>query len=116
MKPTRQDIIEDLQNRIWKNRISTLDDLKLEISCAEYEGEPIDEYEDVLFPIEYNTCDRCGSIQASEVGLFWLDGFDWEDDNPTDQAILKALAEEKQDYCAICYDCLNELKMKGAKQ
>lgn len=115
MKPTRQDIIEDLQNRVLHNRISTLDDLKLEISCAEYEGEPIDEYEDIIFPIECNTCDRCGSIEASDLGLFWFDGFDWEDDNPTDQAILKALAEEKQDYCAICYNCLNELKMKGVK-
>lgn len=115
MKPTRQDVIEDLQDRVIRNHISTLDDLKLEISRAECESEPIDEYEDVLFPMDYNTCDRCGSIQASNLGLFWLDGFDWEDDNPTDQAILKALAEEKQDYCAICYDCLDELKKKGEK-
>lgn len=115
MKPTRQDIIEDLQNRVLHNRIPTLNDLKLEISRAEYEGEPIDEYEDVLFPIGFNTCDRCGNIQVSDLGLFWLDGFDWEDDNPTDQAILKALAEENQYYGAICYDCLNELKMKGRK-
>jgi len=102
MKPTRQDIIEDLQNRIWKQRITTLDDLKLEISRAEYE--------DVLFPMGWNTCDRCGGLEDSEVGLFWLDGFDWEDGNPTDQKILNALNKEHADYCTICYECLKELK------
>lgn len=114
MKPTKQDIIEDLQNRIWKQRIATLDDLKLEISCAEYEGETIEEYEDVLFPMEWNTCDRCGRLEDSELGLFWLDGFDWEEDNPKDQAIIKALEQEGIDYCAICYECVNELAKKGA--
>lgn len=113
MKPTRQDVIEVLQDMVERNRISTLDDLEGEISCADYEGEPIEAYEDILSPIDYNTCDRCGNILDSEVGLFWLDGFDWEDDNPTDQAILKALNKEQADYCAICCDCLNELKEKG---
>lgn len=113
MKPTRQDVIDDLQNRIWKNRITYLEGLRNAIEASPYKD--IEPYEEVLSPMGYNTCDRCGSIQASDFGLFWLDGFDWEDGNPTDQAILKALAEEKQDYCAICYDCLNELKMKGRK-
>lgn len=110
MKQTRQDIIEDLQNRIWKQRITTLDELKSEIGRAEYEGETIDEYEDVLHPMEWNTCDRCGRLESSEFGLFWLDGVDWEDGNPTDQRILNALNKEHADYCAICYECLNELK------
>lgn len=113
MKPTREDIIDDLQNRIWKLRITTLDDLELEISCAEYEGEPIDEYEDVLSPMGWNTCDRCGRLEDSEVGLLWLDGFDWEEDNPKDQAIIKALEQEGIDYCAICWECVNKLAKKG---
>ena len=108
---TRQDIIEELQNRIWKRRITTIDDLKLEISCAEYDGEePIDEYEDVLFPMGWNTCDRCGELGDSELDLFWVDGFDWEEDNPEDQTMLQNMAKEKQDYCALCWECVKELR------
>lgn len=111
---TRQDVIEDLQSRIRKNRITTVDDLKLEISCAEYDGnEPIDEFEDVILPMGYNTCEICGGIEDSELGLFWLDGFDWQEDNEFDKAVLKALSEEKVDYCAICYPCLHKLANKG---
>lgn len=116
MKPTRQDIIEDLQNRILKNRIATLDDLKLEISCAEYDGnEPIDEYEDVLSPMEWNVCDKCDDLYPSEE-LCWLDCIDWEENNPDDQAILNGIAEEDTDYCAVCYSCLSKLKEKGYKK
>lgn len=116
MKPTRRDIIDDLQNRIWKGRIQTLDQLKLEISCAEYDGdEPIDEYEDVLFPMGWNTCDRCGALGDSELDFCWVDSFDWQDDNEDDQAILRAIGEEanQNDYCAICWGCIKELKEKG---
>lgn len=111
---TRQEVIDELKNKIYKNRILNIDDLKLEISCAEYDGDdPIDEYEDVLHPMGYNTCDRCGDIYDSEVGFLWIDGFDWEDGNPEDEAILRALEEEPTDYCAVCYDCLNDLKQIG---
>lgn len=111
---TRQDIIRELQNQIGKNRIQNIDDLKLEISCAEYEGdEPIDEYEDVIFPMGYNTCDKCGAIGDSELDLFWIDGFDWEDGNPKDEAIIRGLQKEKADYCAICYLCLHEIMNNG---
>lgn len=113
---TRQEKIEQLKDWVEHQHITNLDQLKLEISCAKYDGDkPIEGFDDVIHPLGMNTCDRCGDIHDSEVGLFWLDSFDWEDDNPTDQAILKALGEEKTDYCAVCYKCLKELELKGKK-
>lgn len=110
MKPTRQDIIEDLQNRIWKNRIATLDDLRLEISCAEYDGnEPIDEYDDVLLPMEWNVCDRCGELWESE-RLYW-ESCDWEDTNNAN--LIRGIKGEQGDYTALCSKCVAELIKKG---
>ena len=108
---TRQDIIEELQNRIWKRRITTIDDLKLEISCAEYDGdEIIDAYDDILSPLEMNTCDRCGDIWESE-RLFWECG-DWDQDN---EDLIKGIDIEGKDYTALCGKCVKELIEKGAK-
>lgn len=116
MKPTKQDIVEWLQDRISKNYITNIDQLKLEISCAEYDGdELIDEWEDVLSPMEWNVCDKCGDLYPSEE-LCWLDCIVWEEDNPDDQATLKGIAEEDPDYCAVCYSCLSKLKEKGYKK
>lgn len=114
---TREEKIEQLQSWVLHGHIINLDELKLEISCAEYVGDdPIDEFDDIIHPLGMNVCDRCGDILDSEVGLFWLDGFDWEDGNPTDQAILNGISKEKIDYCAVCYKCLNELKEKGKEK
>lgn len=113
---TREEKIEQLQSWVLHGHIINLDDLRLEISCAEYAGDdPIDPYEDVLSPINYNSCDRCGDLYLSEE-MCWLDCIDWEDGNPTDQAILNGINKEKIDYCAVCYKCLNELKEKGKEK
>lgn len=98
--------IEELRNDV--DKFANIADLEQECEPLD-----IDPYEDVLFPTGHNTCDRCGRIRDGRFGLFWLDGFDWEDNNSTDQAILNALDKEQVDYCAICYDCLNELRKKG---
>lgn len=110
---TRRMVVEELRNRVYHNHISDIKELGGE--CGKFKGAEIDPYEDVLHPMEYNTCDRCGDIEDSETGFFWIDGFEWENGNPEDEAILKGLEEEKVDFCAICYDCLNELKEKGKK-
>lgn len=113
---TRQEKIEQLQDWVRHNHITWLGDLKWEILYSVYDREednPIDPYEDVIFPLGMNTCDRCDEICDSEVGLFWIDGFDWQDDNPDDIAIQKGIAKEGIDYCAICYECLAQLKDKG---
>ena len=82
---TRQEKIELLQDQVQHNRIGKKEFYD---KCKEWE---LDWYDDVLEPIGYNVCDRCEMYGESELDLFWLDGFDWEEDNPKDQAILKSL-------------------------
>lgn len=106
----REDKIEELQDAIQHNRIVNIDDLR---EACEKSGFDIDAYNDVLHPMEYNTCDRCGDIYDSETGFFWVDGFEWDEENPFDKAVLKAMAEEGIDYCAMCYDCLHKLANIG---
>ena len=101
MKPTKQDIIEYLQNQIQHNRIS-MDELGKE--CKQHD---IDLFDDVLFPIGYNLCDRCGKYGDSELGLLWVDGLGNEDD---DNTLLNGIAKEGVDYCALCWDCVKELR------
>lgn len=105
-----RDAIKELQSQVQHNRIANIDELNVAIQNT---GLDIDAYEDVLGPMGYNTCDRCGDIEDSEVGLFWIDGVDWDVDNPNDQAILEGISQEEVDYCAICWDCLEELKELG---
>lgn len=105
---TRQEIIELLQDQVEHNRIT-----------AEELGKACDKHElylhdDVLLPIGYNTCERCGDYGDSELDFLWVDSFDWQDDNEKDQAIIKAIEQEGVDYCAICWHCVDELAKKGA--
>ena len=104
---TREERIELLQDQAQHNRISAKE---LGEECDKYK---IYLHDEVLSPIGYNTCDRCGDYGDSELDFFWVDGFDWEEDNPKDQAIIKALGQEGTDYCAICWDCVNKLAEKG---
>ena len=104
---TREERIELLQDQVQHNRI-TMDEL--EKTCEEHD---IDLFDDVIHPIGYNLCDRCGEYGDSEQDLLWVDCFDWEEDNPKDQAIIKAMEQEGIDYCAICWDCVNKLAEKG---
>lgn len=108
---TKQEKIEQLQDWVSKNHIHDLDSLNLEISCAEYDGDDvIDAYDDILSPLELNTCDRCGDIWESE-RLFWECG-DWDQDN---EDLIKGIDIEGKDYTALCGKCVKELIEKGAK-
>lgn len=104
---TRAEKIAELQDQITHNMI---DKIELDHACVEYK---LDLWEDVLSPIEYNLCDRCGDYGDSELDFFWVDGFDWQDDNPKDYAILRAVAREGIGYACLCWDCVEELKKKG---
>lgn len=105
---TRQEKIEQLQDWVEKNIIKTADDLRLEISCAEYKGdEPIEWFDDILAGIEWNCCDRCGALYPSEM-LYWFD----YDDSPSEELIAGAV-NEQADYCAICDECVAKLIKKG---
>lgn len=99
-----QSIIEQLQDQVIHNRIDK------EELYSECKKNGLDWYDDVLSPVGYNVCDRCGNYGDSEVDFFWVDGFEWEENNPKDQAMLKKMAEEGIDYCAICWDCAKELR------
>lgn len=104
---TRQEIIEELQNDIQHNRI---DEVELDRACEKYS---LNIYDDLLAPIGYNLCDRCGDYGDSEQDLLWVDCYNWDDNSPTDQAILKAIAQEHTEYCALCRECVKELEKKG---
>lgn len=77
-------------------------------------------YEDVLEPIAYNICDRCGAVDWNEY-LCWVDyleeGYERDDSIvaglKAEWAEYEARGEECVDYCALCDICENELVAKG---
>lgn len=107
MKPTKQDIVELLQDQVLHNRI-TMNELEKE--CKQHN---IDLFDEVIHPVGYNLCDRCGNYGDSEQDFLWVDCFNWQEDNPRDQAVIRALEQEGIDYCALCWDCVNKLAEKG---
>ena len=107
---TKQEYIERLQDMVSKNYITNIKDLNTQYVNEDGTTEPIEPYEDVLSPIGWNSCDRCGALHDSELGLMWIDHFPFEEDNEEDQHLLKALEQESEDYCALCWECVNELK------
>lgn len=104
---TRQEKIDLLQDQAQHYRISKEE---LGKECEENE---ILLHEEVLEPIGFNTCDRCGEYGWSEQDFLWVDSFPWDEDNEGDKAIIKAMQDEGIDYCALCWDCVNKLKEKG---
>ena len=105
---TRQDKIEVLQDWVSKNYITHAENLKG--ACRhekETSGEDIDWYDDILAPMEWNCCDRCGWLDDS-MNLYWI-GYD---DYPREE-LERGMAKEKADYCAICEECVKELMKKG---
>lgn len=105
----KQERIELLQD--WVEKCHIIDRIELEKECDKY---GLDEWDDVLEPMGWNCCDRCGRLGCSDYGDFlWVDNFEWEDDNPDDQATLRGIEKEKVDYCALCWNCVKELKNIG---
>ena len=103
----KQERIELLQDQVQHNRIEINE---LEGECKKY---GIDLFDEIIHPIGYNLCDRCGDYGDSEQDFLWVDCFNWEEDNPKDQAVIKAINQEGIDYCAICWKCVKELQKKG---
>ena len=106
---TREDKIEILKDQVEHGRISSAE------LGAECEKNEINLHEDVLEPIGWNTCDRCGECGDSELDFLWADYFPWDEDDEGDKAIIKAMQSEGVDYCALCWNCVKELKEKGKK-
>lgn len=101
---TREEKIDFLQNQARHYRIN-----KEELG-KECDENDIDLYDEVLFPIGFNTCDRCGNYGWSEQDFLWVDDYPWDENNPNDQNILKNIEREGVDYCSICWECVNKLK------
>lgn len=112
---TRQDKIDVLQDWVSKNYITTADSLK---EACKHEkatsGEDIDWYEDILSPMEWNCCDRCGDLWESD-RLYWEDFDTPDEDVPDSIPISKAVELEGGDYCALCSDCVKALKEQGER-
>ena len=106
---TRGEKVELLQDQVKHGRIGSAE------LGAECEKNEIDLHEEVLEPIGWNTCDRCGECGDSELDFLWVDCFPWDEDDEGDKAIIKAVQSEGVDYCALCWNCVKELKEKGKK-
>lgn len=101
---TRNEAIEFLQDQVQHNRISIEDFVQ---ECEKYDLDGLDE---VLLPIGYNICDRCGNYGDSELDLCWLDYLSLDEKNKEDRAIMENISKEGIDYTAICWNCLEKLK------
>lgn len=99
----KQDIIDEIRSQIEHNRITNIEEL--DKICNE---KGLDSYDDILGGMEWNCCDRCGNLWDTML-LFWSD-YDWDYGN---EDLVKAIAQEKVDYCALCEDCVKELIKKG---
>lgn len=97
----KREHIELLRGQVQHNRI-TIEELERE--CKEHN---IDLFDDIIHPIGYNLCDRCGDYGDSELDLLWVDGLGNEDE---DNTLLNGIAKEGVDYCVLCWDCVKELR------
>lgn len=98
---------DSIQDQVEHNRI-TIDELH-----EECEKHGFDLHEDILAPIGYNTCDRCGDYGDVELDFLWVDSFAWDENNDGDHAVLNGIDIEGGDYCALCWGCVEELRKKG---
>lgn len=94
----RQEKIEELQDKVRKNYITNIEELN------KYEPE-IDVFNDVLSPMEWNVCNKCGDLYKSDE-LYWTDYLDPE----YDQDLIDAVEAYDQELCAICCECAKELR------
>lgn len=105
----KEEAKEDLQDKVSSNVIINLDDLK-----KECEKNGLDAFDDVLSPMEWNSCDRCGNLGCSDGDFLWVEGMDV--DNEDDWALWTVIGKEergtKSYYSALCWDCVKKLKKK----
>lgn len=109
---TRQEAVEQLQRMVEKQYVLTYDELvKATIEINYDDIENIEPVEEVLSPIEYNICDRCGNLERSDE-MCWVDYMDLDDTN--DKKVYEELQKEEYKYepCAICDMCYHELVNK----
>lgn len=101
----REEMIEKIQDEVSKNYITTQEELK-----ARCEESGLDWSDDILGGMGWNCCDRCGALGDSELDLCWIDCIDWSEDDSGDKKLLDNIAKEGVDYCALCWNCIGELR------
>lgn len=102
-----ENIKETLRGEVSDGKIRTLKEL--ELRCDEY---GLDAFEDILNPMEWNSCDRCGKLGCSDGDFLWVEGMDTIDEE--DEKLLKVIGEEERGtnsyYSALCWECVSKLK------
>ena len=101
---TKDEVIDEIRTKCYKQYITTFGEL-----CNVCDLEGVEPFDDVLSPIEWDCCDRCGDLHDSD-NFMWVQGFPFEDDNEGDQKLLKALDKVNNEYDTLCWKCVRELK------
>lgn len=105
---TREDTIEKIREEVLNEQVTNVEQLN---KVIEESGHDLDWSDDILSGMDWNCCDRCGALEDCQLGLYWVDCADDE----YDSELLKGMEKEGRDYCAICYDCVDELKKIAEK-
>lgn len=103
---SKQERIELIQDWVEHNHITTADELEKE--CKKY---GLDWFDDILSPLEWNSCDRCGALWESEQ-LYW-EYCDWAEES---EELQRGLKLDGGEYTALCENCVRELCEKGEKK
>lgn len=101
---TKQDKIDDLQDKVSKNYILYYAELCKE--CDKIGN--VDVFNDILSPMEWNCCDKCGALYHI-AELCWVDYLDPDFDGE----LIDILEQEDEEYGALCYECVKKFKEKG---
>lgn len=95
----RHEIIENLQDQVQHNMLATEKELKKECKkCG------LDMWEDILHPMEWNSCERCGSLWESDQ-LYWQ-YCDWSEES---EELQRGLKKDGGEYTTLCENCVREL-------
>lgn len=104
---TRDEKIDSIQSWVLHGQIETKQELEKQCELAE-----VDWYDDILCPMSWNCCDRCGILDNSEE-LHWVD-YDTVS-REDEKKLLKGIELEKGVYASLCLDCIKALIEKGGK-
>lgn len=106
---TRQEAIEHLQDQVEKQAILTYEELLKATIETDYDGnENIEPAYDILSPIEYTYCDKCGRLERIDE-ICIIDYLDYDDEN--DRKVYEQI-KNNSDVFMICDMCYHELATK----
>ena len=101
---------EELRDKVSKNYITTYDEL--ELACKEH---GLEVYEDILSPMEWNSCDRCGKLGCSDGDFLWTEGFEWDLENEVERRVADYIADKwdfGEYWSALCWECIDDIKAR----